>query len=72
MRMTVYKLVAGHGSQVPRYNDTQMYLMYQFICMNEPANEISNNVVCATSKASDQPAHTGSLVRAFASCLGIL
>ena len=36
---------------------------------NEPVHEISNNVVCATSKASDQPAHTGSLIRAFASCL---
>ena len=24
----------------------------------EPLHEISNNVVCATSKASDQPAHT--------------
>ena len=24
----------------------------------EPVHEISNNVVCATSKASDQPAHT--------------
>ena len=24
----------------------------------EPRHEISNNVVCATSKASDQPAHT--------------
>ena len=28
--------------------------------------EISTNVVCATSKASDQPAHTRSLIRAFA------
>ena len=28
---------------------------------------ISNNVVCATSKASDQPVHTPSLIRAFAS-----
>ena len=28
-----------------------------------------NNVVCATSKASDQPAHTHSLIRAFASRL---
>ena len=28
---------------------------------NEPRHEISNNVVCATSKASDQPAHTRSL-----------
>ena len=33
--------------------------------------EISNNVVCATSKASDQPAHTRSLIRAFASRLSI-
>ena len=31
-----------------------------------------NNFVCATSKASDQPAHTHSLIRAFASCLNIL
>ena len=30
---------------------------------NEPQHEISNNVVCATSKASDQPAHTRSLIR---------
>ena len=35
-------------------------------------HEISNNVVCATSKGSDQPAHTRSLVRAFASRLNIL
>ena len=33
---------------------------------------ISNNVVCATSKASDQPAHMCSLIRAFASRLNIL
>ena len=38
----------------------------------EPVHEISNNVVCATSKASDQPAHMRSLVRAFASRLSIL
>ena len=38
----------------------------------EPQHEISNNVVCATSKASDQPAHTHSLIRAFASRLNIL
>ena len=29
----------------------------------EPRHEISNNVVCATSKASDQPAHMRSLIR---------
>ena len=38
----------------------------------EPRQEISNNVVCATIKASDQPAHTRSLIRAFASRLNIL
>ena len=38
----------------------------------EPQHEISNNVVCATSKASDQPAHTCNLIRAFASPLPIL
>ena len=34
-------------------------------------NEISNNVVCVTSKGSDQPAHMHSLIRAFASRLNI-
>ena len=32
----------------------------------EPVHGISNNVVCVTSKASDQPAHMRSLIRAFA------
>ena len=39
---------------------------------NEPVHEISNKVVCATSKSSDQPAHTRSLIRAFASRLSNL
>ena len=38
----------------------------------EPRHEISNNVVCVTSKASDQPAHTRSLIIAFACRLNIL
>ena len=38
----------------------------------EPRHEISNNVVCATSKDLDQPAHTRSLIRAFSSRLNIL
>ena len=38
----------------------------------EPVHEISNNVACATSKASDQTAHTRSLIRAFGSRLSIL
>ena len=37
----------------------------------EPGHEISNNMVCAISKASDQPAHTRSLIRAFACHLNI-
>ena len=47
-----------------------------FVCIDcfvyEPVREISNNVVCATSKTSDQPAHTRSPIRAFASRLNIL
>ena len=39
---------------------------------NEPRYEISNNVVCASRKVSDQPAHTRSLIRAFASRLNTL
>ena len=38
----------------------------------EPRHEISNNVVCVTSKGSDQPAHTRRLIRAFAGRLIIL
>ena len=30
----------------------------------EPVDEIPNDVICATSKTSDQPAHTRSLIRA--------
>ena len=39
---------------------------------NEPWHGISNNLVCAISKASNQPAHMRSLIRAFASRLNIL
>ena len=38
---------------------------------DEPCHEISNNVVCAISRVSDQPAHTRSLIRAFACRLNI-
>ena len=46
------------------------------ICKNndhtfEP-HDTSNNVVCVSSKASDQPAHARSLIRAFPSHLNIL
>ena len=44
------------------------YLKKQY----EPVHEISNNVIYATSKASDQPAYTHRLTRAVASRLNIL
>ena len=52
----------------------QMVLLipYKIENANEPWHGISNNMVCETSKASDQPAHTHSLIRAFACHLSIL
>ena len=41
-------------------------------CISDLQHDISNNVVCATSKGSDKLAHTHSLTRAFASVLDIL
>ena len=38
----------------------------------QPWHEISKNLVDVTSKGSDQPAHTHSLIKAFASRLNIL
>ena len=49
-----------------------MHELYINQLQNEPEHLISNNVVCATSKASDQPAHMRSLIRASASRLRIL
>ena len=45
---------------------------FKTVNTNEPRHEISNNLVCATSKASDQPAHKRSLIRAIACRLNIL
>ena len=58
----------------PRGSDPGFQTIYPFDMSNtyEPLHEISNNVACATSKVSDQPAHTRSLIRAFASRLSIL
>ena len=42
-------------------------LMDACLTLIKPVHEISNNVVCATSKASDQPARTRSLIRTFGS-----
>ena len=79
----VYLCYACHSfcsSELPGSQNNMKWLVslmaYNFsLCPtngNEPVHEISNNKVCATSKASDQPAHMRSLIRAFASCLRIL
>ena len=60
-------------SYFDRFRDRRVKLNHLWIsCVYEPVHEISNNVVCATSKASDQPAHTRSQIRAYASRLSIL
>ena len=49
--------VMGHGTMTRVHHKSED--------LNEQGHEISNNVVCATSKASDQPAHICSRIRAI-------
>ena len=51
--------------------ENNIFINY-LLSIYEPQHEISNNVVYETSKALDQPAHTPSLIRAFASHFNIL
>ena len=55
-----------HGVCLRGYNIVYRNKLGYKTTTNEPVHDISNNVVCATSKASDQPAHT------FASPLSVL
>ena len=68
--ITTISLQIGQANSVlllkEQYDQGLHYFPYQ-LC-----NEIYYNVVCATSKGSDQPAHTRSLIRAFASRFNIL
>ena len=43
-----------------------------YVQIIEPWHEISNNVLCATNRGLDQPAHMRRLIRAFAGGLNIL
>ena len=54
------------------FSVTEEHTVGKIIDKIEPVHEISNNLVCAPSKASDQPAHTRSLISVFASRLSIL
>ena len=51
---------------------TMQRLDYSTCRNNKLQHEISINVVCVTSKASQQPTHMPTLIRAFASHLNIL
>ena len=64
----IRKLTPVGGRVVP----SLMQLQRDDTVIFEPRHEISNNVVCAISKCSDQPAHTRSLIRAFACRSNIL
>ena len=60
---------------VPRVELSSVIVVFPGLTLSfifEPWHRISNNVVCATSKGSDQPAHTRSLIIAFARRLNIL
>ena len=61
-----YKLKANDASSQRTTPEKDVALIFK------PRRDISNNVVGATSKGSDQPVHTRSLIRAFASRLNIL
>ena len=63
----------GDGDELGvSFNRSSLSFETAFMSFHGPVHEISNNVVCATSKGSDQPAHTRSLIRAFASRLSKL
>ena len=68
------RLCHRHKEDRPGYREPtgRWFLLVVIMVRFEPVHEISNNLVCATSKASDQPAQTRSLIRAFACRLNIL
>ena len=62
----------NHPKSVVSHQEEEPISIQRVKDYNEPQHEISTNVVYASSKGSDQPAHTRSLIRAFASRLDIL
>ena len=69
MKCVLCVILKGNGPN-GQFNLTSLQIIS--VIGNEPVHEISNNVVCATSKGLDQPAHTRSLIRAFASRVSTL
>ena len=63
------------GSLCDKSNFVLIYRGDAFLApIKGPQNEISDNVVCAASKGSDQPVHIAceNLIRAIASCLTVI
>ena len=69
--LLLYPIITDHMQPLNAENYIH-FLSYFYQGTYELRHEISNNLVCATSKASDQPAHTRSLIRAFACRLNII
>ena len=80
--MLVYLSEDVGSLKIKGYKKFSLHIVFVTLCsmgtiasrqkIIEPVHEIYNNVVCVTSKALDQPGHTCSLIRAFASRLCIL
>ena len=73
VRVTRCELQVASWTLVISFNSHQAlsHLLSELYAF-EPLPEISNNLVCVTSKGSDQSVHTRSLIRAFACRLNIL
>ena len=61
-----------HGKWFIHYTTAICFCNEAACIYYELRHEISNNVVCVTSKTSNQPAHMPSLIRVFASRMNIL
>ena len=70
-RFEIYVTVIQNGHLENESDRVGLQLALWFITY-EPRHEISNNVLSATSKTSDQPAHTRNLIKVFATHLNIL
>ena len=69
--VAVYWYQRQKVKQFSKYKEIRLDNIHRQVNLStyEPRHEVSNNVVhvCTTSKCSDQPARTRSLIRAFAS-----
>ena len=52
------------STESPDQSHKVCLISFLYLDLYEPVHEISNILACATGKASDQPAHTRSLIRA--------